>query len=128
MEIKVPISYRTLKKFKQKSPLELARGRYNDWRNHTKESKTYLCILFALSNGICPECGVDMILSFNKTANESGNAASLDHVKPLSETLIHDKLNLRIMCRSCNNGRHNKKSPLTESYPSDTLQETNLTE
>src|SRR3990167_5061906 len=76
-----------------------SRDRYNRWRKQAKESKLYLCTLFVLAEGRCPECGVDMYIDFMET-NED-NKASLDHVNPISRTLYHDKLNLQIMCRKC---------------------------
>lgn len=77
-----------------------SRKLYEDWRTRTKESKIYLCVLFALAEGKCPRCGVYMFLSFNN--EHSPNKATLDHIEPLSETMEHTKLGLQIMCLKCN--------------------------
>lgn len=94
MKIEVPLHNKSLK--------ELVRGRYERWRNNTKESKIYLCTLFALSEGICPACSTKMILSFDGKYNRHPLLATLDHTIPLSKILEHKKYGLEIMCFQCN--------------------------
>lgn len=83
---------------------------YQRWRNRSRESKIYLCTLFTLADGKCPECKVDMIVTFADL--NMPNKATLDHIDPLSETMEHDKLNLRIMCQQCNGTRREREAKL----------------
>jgi len=94
MKIEIPIH--------KKSNLEKARSDYRRWRNKRVTSKIYLSVLFSICEGKCPTCGVDMILSFNNTDNQSKRSATLDHIMPLSEILKHSKYGLQIMCKDCN--------------------------
>lgn len=105
MQMTVAISSHSRKKLKTYVKNN-DRQAYRHWRQRTKESKIYLCTLFAISEGKCPECGVDMYLDFKNTMYE--NKATLDHVEPLSVTMEHDKLNLQIMCWKCNREKGNK--------------------
>src|SRR3990172_1007987 len=77
-----------------------ARKLYLAWRNNATEAKIYLSTLFALAQGVCPFCKVDMVLHFKETQED--NRATLDHIDPLSKTMEHDKFNLQIMCYKCN--------------------------
>ena len=95
----------------KKSRLRIARGQFTNWSNQRTESKIYKATLFALAKGVCPDCGVDMVLSFNKEVNEQPNAATLDHIIPLSEMLENNRYGLRICCMKCNTARGSK--PLT---------------
>ena len=85
--------------------IDRARAKYSKWVNSTKEARIYRAILFVLAEGKCPECGVEMFLSFNSKVNEASNSVTLDHITPLSETLTLNKLDLRIMCKKCNSSR-----------------------
>lgn len=87
---------------------DLARKQYNRWLYRTKESRVYKAILFALSEGECPKCGIDMFLSFNGDMNTKDNAATLDHTIPLAIVLEHRKYGMEIMCRKCNNKKGDK--------------------
>lgn len=86
----------------KESLYRIARNKYRSYRQRKKESKVYLGILFAMCEGKCPTCGVNMILSFNEIDNMRINSATLDHVYPLSKELEHKKYGLEIMCRNCN--------------------------
>jgi 5-methylcytosine-specific restriction endonuclease McrA len=88
----------------------LARKHFQQWRILSKESKIYRATLFALCNGECPTCGVDMILSFNEKENERGNSATLDHITPLIKVQEHSKFGLMIMCKDCNSKKSYKVS------------------
>lgn len=85
----------------------LARKRYSQWRNKTKESKMLLATLFVLCNGKCPVCGCDMVLGFNQDIQNLEYAATLDHTTPISLVLEHRKYGLDIMCRKCNSAKGN---------------------
>ena len=93
----------------RKAKLESSRKLYHKWRQRTKESKTYIAILFAMCEGVCPECGQSMVLSFNEKYNHQPNAATLDHITPLKDVLTHSKFALQIMCRQCNCQKQSKK-------------------
>lgn len=93
----------------RKNQLERARKHFQAWSNDRVESKIYKATLFALCKGICPNCGVDMILSYNFEENKRPNAATLDHVVPLSEILEHQKYGLQIMCWDCNSRKGKSK-------------------
>lgn len=80
---------------------------YDRWRNRG-EGRMYLCVLFSMCEGKCPNCGKNMNLNFYNGKSRGGsphNMATLDHIIPLNTTEKHDKMNLQIMCFECN---HNK--------------------
>ncbi len=107
MKLEQLVSPRTVRKFRRLK-YDQARRRYSSWRHHAKESHTYIAIMFALARGICPLCGATMVLRFD---NYQGNdLATLDHENTLDETMQHDKLNLMLLCKGCNNQRGNSKT------------------
>lgn len=89
--------------FKVKSgELSLIRRRYSRWKGGL-QGRSYTAILFAMCNGKCPECGTSMILSYDDSIHNRYNfSATIDHINDLKDTLEHSKVNLQIMCRSCN--------------------------
>lgn len=91
----------------KKLPLERARTKYKVWRQRSRQSKTYLAIMFAMCSGECPFCERAMVLRFDNYQGD--DLATFDHEVPLSEDPVHDKLNLVIMCKSCNNEKSNAK-------------------
>lgn len=97
-----------------KRSLTAARRNYHQWRNRSKQSKIYLGTLFALCDGVCPYCNCDMVLSFNHGVNQRNNAATLDHITPLSKLLEHKKYGLEIMCRQCNVKKGSKRKAVEE--------------
>ncbi len=88
--------------------LKKSRDNYNQWRNKSREGRTLRVLLFSMAGGKCPRCQIDMILSFNNEINQLPNSATLDHIEPISETLLHNKHNLEIMCKKCNMAKGNK--------------------
>lgn len=82
---------------------ERARKAYNKWRSQG-EGRAFLCMLFSMNEGRCPNCGVEMILYFGESKNGESeqNRATLDHKIPLHITQEHDKNNLTLMCYRCN--------------------------
>lgn len=65
---------------------------------------------FLKHRGKCPICGTEMIITFdNEVHNVLGNVATFDHAVPLFDTMEHDKENLQLMCKDCNNEKANKK-------------------
>lgn len=95
----------TLGKFSKR---DIARKQYAQWQNRTREAKMYKAILFVLSEGKCPNCGIYMVLSFNYKMNKRDNAATLDHTIPIAKTLEHSKYGLEIMCKKCNSEKSDK--------------------
>lgn len=94
MTLQLPLS--------RKDRTQIARRTYERWRNQKRTAKVYIAILFSMCNGVCPECGVDMVLSFNVGENNRLNAATLDHITPLADVMEHSKYGLQIMCKACN--------------------------
>lgn len=99
-----------------RSKKEIARGKYDRWISNTKESKIYICVLFALARGKCPTCGVDMVLSFNEEVRRQDNSATLDHTIPIALVKEHHKYGLEIMCRKCNQEKGVRDKSFIDKY------------
>lgn len=66
-------------KLKEKDKADIARRGYHRWQQQKKTAKVYIATLFAMCEGKCPHCGVDMILSFSEKDRDRGDNATLDH-------------------------------------------------
>jgi len=97
------IVYRKPKEYKK------INKQYRRWRETKRESKIYRAMLFAICDGKCPICGVDMVLSFNSEVNQKKNSVTLDHIIPLRLKGSHYKEGLEIMCKGCNNKEYNNR-------------------
>lgn len=94
----------------RKDKTTILRKGYHRWRQQKRTAKLYIATLFAMCEGVCPACGVDMVLSFNRDENNRPNAATLDHIEPLSEVEETGKYGLMIMCKQCNSGFQDREA------------------
>lgn len=100
MKIEIPINKRSV--FTNKLH---KRKRYEQWLTRTKEAAVYKAVLFAICRGVCPDCGINMVLSFDEKFNQLPNAATLDHTIPIASIIKDHKYGLQILCKKCNNGK-----------------------
>lgn len=84
------------------------RRKYGHWRNQG-EGRALLCIQFSLCEGLCPSCGIPMILYFGEGRlsgrKSEHNRATFDHVEALCFAKEHNKFNVKISCYKCNHDK-----------------------